>query len=168
MMSRQRREMRGERLRWQWPEGGGGGDVEGRSPVDMMEDDEEGAERVEEEQDELVEQRSKFFACYLLGSSHPERRDYTYVGFTVRPDRRIRQHNGELTMGAHRTKRWRPWEMLMFVCGFPSKISALQFEWAWQNPKKSRHVWEVAKQLTGVGAAYKIHAKVRERKPHLT
>lgn len=28
----------------------------------------------------------------------------------------------------------------MIVYGFPSKLTALQFEWAWQNPDKSRHL----------------------------
>ena len=63
-----------------------------------------------------------FYACYLLTTLNPEHLGNTYVGFTVNPARRIRQHNGELTMGASRTKRWRPWEMVMFVCGFPSKV----------------------------------------------
>ena len=103
----------------------------------------------------------RFYACYLLASSSPAHRDNTYVGFTNRPARRIRQHNGELTSGAFRTRRWRPWEMVLFVCGFPSKIAALQFEWAWQNPRKSRLVWQAARALTNVGPLYKLQFKVR-------
>jgi predicted GIY-YIG superfamily endonuclease len=103
----------------------------------------------------------RFYACYLLASSNPLHRDNTYVGFTNRPARRIRQHNGELKMGAFRTRRWRPWEMVLFVSGFPSKIAALQFEWAWQNPRKSRLVWQAARGLTNVGPPYKLQAKVR-------
>ena len=46
--------------------------------------------------------------------------------FTVNPRRRIRQHNGEITSGAWRTKRKRPWEMVLCIYGFPTNVSALQ------------------------------------------
>ncbi|PBK91735.1 hypothetical protein ARMGADRAFT_1081895 [Armillaria gallica] len=80
-----------------------------------------------------------FYACYLLKSVHFPT---TYIGSTPNPPRRIRQHNGELTQGASKTKNKRPWVMHMLVHGFPSKLSALQFEWAWQHPDLSRHLQE--------------------------
>ena len=49
------------------------------------------------------------YACYLLVSQAPGFKDHTYIGFTVNPPRRIRQHNGAIAGGANRTKRKRPW-----------------------------------------------------------
>lgn len=50
-----------------------------------------------------------FYACYLLKSTSTPRSNRTYVGSTPDPPRRIRQHNGELTQGALKTSRFRPW-----------------------------------------------------------
>ncbi|MCO5556067.1 hypothetical protein L7F22_009611 [Adiantum nelumboides] len=81
-----------------------------------------------------------FYACYLLRSYATSSSARTYIGSTPDPARRKKQHNGLLTQGAHKTKRGRPWETQMLVYGFPSKIAALQFEWAWQKPHMSRHL----------------------------
>ncbi|KAH9851034.1 hypothetical protein C2E23DRAFT_925964 [Lenzites betulinus] len=81
-----------------------------------------------------------FYACYLLKSVRTPRATATYIGSTPSPPRRIRQHNGEISQGAWKTKHNRPWVMQMIVHGFPSKLAALQFEWAWQHPYISRHL----------------------------
>lgn len=108
-----------------------------------------------------------FFACYLLRSLRP-RCKATYIGFTVNPRRRIRQHNGEVKFRACRTKKRQqfracrtkkkqPWEMVLCVYGFPSKVSALKFEWAWQHPTRSRAVKKAAACLKSPrGIAKKI------------
>lgn len=40
----------------------------------------------------------------------------------MNPRRRIRQHNGEISSGAIRTRRGRPWEMVLVVYGFPTQV----------------------------------------------
>ncbi|KAJ9065843.1 Slx4p interacting protein [Entomophthora muscae] len=47
---------------------------------------------------------------------------------------------GEIACGAHQTLKKRPWEIAILVYGFPSHLSALQFEWAWQKPHLSRYI----------------------------
>ncbi|KAF8051849.1 hypothetical protein N665_1661s0009 [Sinapis alba] len=100
-----------------------------------------------------------FYACYILTSLSPRHKGHTYIGFTVNPKRRIRQHNGEITSGAYRTKKKRPWEMVLCIYGFPTKVSALQFEWAWQHPRESLAVREAAaafKSFSGLASNIKL------------
>ncbi len=79
------------------------------------------------------------YGCYLLQSITDERK--FYVGFSTNPHRRLRQHNRDLQSGgARRTANARPWKMLCFIYGFPTKKLALQFEWAWQHPLGSKSI----------------------------
>ncbi|KGO63973.1 Zinc finger, RING/FYVE/PHD-type [Penicillium italicum] len=81
-----------------------------------------------------------YYCCYLLRST--VRHASLYIGSTPNPIRRLPQHNGVAKGGAKRTARdkLRPWEMSLVVEGFTSRVGALQFEWAWQHPERSRHL----------------------------
>ncbi|KAF9484519.1 hypothetical protein BDN70DRAFT_127777 [Pholiota conissans] len=93
-----------------------------------------------------------FYACYLLKSIQTPQSNAVYIGSTPSPPRRIRQHNGEISAGARKTQRKRPWVMQMIVHGFPSRLAALKFEWAWQHPHKSRHLRDATGNLFGQGS----------------
>eukprot|EP01062_Namystynia_karyoxenos_P083801 TRINITY_DN9722_c1_g1_i1.p1 TRINITY_DN9722_c1_g1~~TRINITY_DN9722_c1_g1_i1.p1 ORF type:complete len:493 (+),score=142.94 TRINITY_DN9722_c1_g1_i1:100-1479(+) len=107
---------------------------------------------------------SGFYAVYCLESGNPKCPGYAYIGFTVNPRRRIRQHNGEIQNGAWQTRRRRPWQMLCCVHGFTAKTLALQFEWAWQHPEKARCVrdqWaQRLKGRPGMGRAFTARHKL--------
>ena len=68
--------------------------------------------------------------CYLLSCESK-----TYVGATIDPDRRLRQHNGELSGGAKAT-RGNKWERKCLVGQFENQHDALSFEWHWKHNSK--------------------------------
>jgi len=66
--------------------------------------------------------------CYMLLRADRKR---TYVGATVDPDRRLRQHNGEIAGGARATKGG-VWRRAYLIGGFTDERDALRFEWRWK------------------------------------
>ena len=73
------------------------------------------------------------FYVYLLESTDKA----TYVGATIDVDRRLRQHNKEITGGAHATSakvlKGEIWHRVCYVKNFPTWVAALQFEWRWKQ-----------------------------------
>jgi predicted GIY-YIG superfamily endonuclease len=69
------------------------------------------------------------WSCYCLLSESGS----TYIGSTIDIERRLRQHNGELSGGARATSRGKGWTRVCHVVGFPDECAALQFEWRWKQ-----------------------------------
>jgi predicted GIY-YIG superfamily endonuclease len=95
---------------------------------------------------------TRLHCVYLLTSQDPALDGhYCYIGYTVNPLRRLRQHNGELVAGAKRTARkGRPWGIVCFVSGFSEDRSGLKFEWCWQHPTDSTLLKTRAEALRGL------------------
>ena len=80
-----------------------------------------------------MDQRKSWY-CYCLQSES----NATYIGATVNPDRRLRQHNKEIKGGAKYTGRSKGWKRICCVTGFPDERAALQFEWKWKQLSKQK------------------------------
>lgn len=90
-----------------------------------------------------------------------------YVGKTTRsPLVRLREHNGEVTGGAKRTRKLRPWRLACVISGFKDETDALKVEWALQHPYKSTLTRVLLttemKGKRGVGATWSLKRKLAE------
>lgn len=73
------------------------------------------------------------FYCYLLITENNQ----TYVGATTDPDKRLRQHNREISGGARATRirveQGLSWNRVCYISQIPEWRSALQIEWRWKQ-----------------------------------
>ena len=73
------------------------------------------------------------FYCYMLYTEENQ----TYIGATIDPDRRLRQHNKEISGGAKataiRVSQGLTWKRGCYITNIPEWRSALQIEWRWKQ-----------------------------------
>ena len=80
------------------------------------------------------------YYCYILKNSYLPHKNRTYIGYTINPSRRIRQHNQEISGGAKYTSAFgnKSWYIYCLISGFPDNITALQCEWRLKHPCKKK------------------------------
>jgi len=91
--------------------------------------------------------------CYILQNIENEKK--IYIGYTINPSRRIRQHIQEIKGGAKYTKNTKDtksWRMIIIIKGFPNMINALQFEWRLKHPdnKKRSKYYSIVDAIHGL------------------
>ena len=84
------------------------------------------------------------YYVYLLKSTVSNR---TYIGYTINPKLRLRKHNGEITGGSKKTKKGRPWEIVLYISGFEYERTALQYEFCMQHTKKYKRTSGIANKI---------------------
>lgn len=94
--------------------------------------------------------------CYLLVSSEGQ----TYIGATVNPERRLRQHNKEISGGAKATgikvAEGQTWSRFCLISGFPDNHAALQFEWRWKSLSRKKSLANLIPLERRIQALYEL------------
>jgi structure-specific endonuclease subunit SLX1 len=91
--------------------------------------------------------------AYMLVEEATKR---TYIGSTNNPERRLRQHNQEVSGGAKSTKTSKQWQYVVLVSGF-RHAEHRSFEYWWKHKKCSvRGILNVSSR------GRKLHARVRQ------
>jgi hypothetical protein len=111
------------------------------------------------------------YMCYALVNTQDRR---TYVGYTTDPERRLRQHNGEIKGGAWATARsnrragtpqagaWR----FLFVVGVETGVGGPDQEEAWTSTRGLSLEWHLKRRRRVVGAVGAVGAARRRRSTH--
>jgi predicted GIY-YIG superfamily endonuclease len=77
--------------------------------------------------------------CYMIYTDS----GHTYIGATVDIDKRIRQHNTELSGGAKATSikvaQGHHWKYACYIYDIPEWRSALQIEWKWKQIGRTQY-----------------------------
>lgn len=71
-----------------------------------------------------MQKENMFYVYWIMSGSR------SYIGATVDPCRRLKQHNGQVPGGAARTSGRGPWHFEAVVEGFRTWKEALMYEWA--------------------------------------
>lgn len=97
------------------------------------------------------------YYVYLLVSENDSRR--TYIGYTnTHPKERLRKHNGIISGGAKKTMKGRPWKIVMYITGFDTERTALQYEFMIHHPPKG-----IRRKGGGILNKMKIMKKLLQR-----
>ena len=87
--------------------------------------------------------------CYIVRIKEKER---TYVGYTIEPERRIKQHNGILKGGAKATSISNQWQFLAIITSDSplfTKCLALSIEWHLKHPEGKKRTTSLYRGVDG-------------------
>lgn len=96
--------------------------------------------------------------CYMIVSKKNNIIVANYIGMTVNPSRRIRQHNSIIKGGAKATKKYNNWEFLFIIQGFKNKNETYSCEWKLKHPN-NKYSSKITNRLLGIIELFKINNK---------